>query len=78
MFLKQKSEGHLVEVLSLNDLFSPAHANVVGRLSYGEELGDPETFPKADLVFASGEELPRAWMDAHYRDQELPRLRACG
>ena len=71
MLVKQKSDGHLVEVLSLHDLFNPTHATVVGRLNYGEESGDPEKFPKTDLIFPSGEELPRCWVDAHYRDQEL-------
>ncbi len=71
MFLKQKKAGHLVEVLSLNDLFNPNHKTVVGRLSYGEELQDAEKFSKADLIFPSGEELPRCWLDMHYRDQEL-------
>jgi hypothetical protein len=71
MFLKQKSSGHLVEVLSLNDLFNPKHANLVGRLHYGEEMQDPEKFAKADLAFPSGEELPRCWLDVHYRDQEV-------
>ncbi|MFZ4703957.1 MAG: acetyltransferase [Candidatus Methylumidiphilus sp.] len=71
MFLKQKSEGHLVEVLSLNDLFNPTHASVVGRSHYGEEMGEADKFPKTNLLFPSGEELPRCWVDAHYRDQEL-------
>ncbi len=71
MFLKQKRDGHLVEVLSLNDLFNPIQQSVVGRLSYGEELQDPEKFTKADLIFPSGEGLPRCWLDLHYRDQEL-------
>ena len=35
---------------------------------------DPmEKFAKADLQFPSGEPLPRCWLDAHYRDQELKR-----
>ncbi|MDD5036254.1 MAG: acetyltransferase [Methylococcaceae bacterium] len=71
MFLKQKKEGHLIEVLGLNDLVNPTHKNVVGRLSYGEELQDAEKFAKADLLFPSGEELPRCWLDVHYRDKEL-------
>ncbi len=71
MLVKQKSDGHLVEVLSLNDLFNPHHASVVGRLNYGEEIGDADNFPKTDLIFPSGETLPRCWVDAHYRDQEL-------
>ena len=71
MYLKQKTESHLVEVLSLSDLISPTHATVAGRLHYGEEVGDPDKFAKTSLVFPSGEELPRCWLDAHYRDQEL-------
>ncbi len=67
MFLKQK-KGHLIEVLSLNDLISPTHAEVVGRLHFGEEMQDPEKFTKADLVFPSGEALPQCWLDVHYRD----------
>jgi hypothetical protein len=71
MFLKQRKEAHLVEVLSLGDLINPLHATVVGRLSYGEEIGDPDKFAKADLMFPSGESLPLCWQDVHYRDQEL-------
>jgi hypothetical protein len=71
MYLKQKKDGHLVEVLSLNDLVNPTHKNVVGRLHYGEEMQDPDKFPKTDLIFPSGEELPKCWLDVHYRDTEL-------
>jgi hypothetical protein len=73
MYLKRNTDGHLVEVLSLNDLVNPTHKNVVGRLHYGEEAQDPEKFPKTELVFPSGEELPKCWLDVHYRDQELQR-----
>ena len=74
MFLKQKTAGqHLVEVLSLNDLFNPNHSDLVGRLHYGEEVQNPEMMAKTDLVFPSGEELPRCWLDPHYRDAELRR-----
>jgi len=69
MYLKRKSDGHLIEVLSLNDLFAPTHPTVVGRLHYGEEIQDAEKFPKSDLSFPSGEDLPRCWVDVHYRDQ---------
>jgi hypothetical protein len=71
MYLKLKKDGHLVEVLSLNDLFNPMHSNLVGRLHHGEEMQDPEKFAKTDLIFPSGEELPRCWLDVHYRDKEL-------
>ena len=68
MYLKHEANGKLVEVLSLTDLFNPNHAALVGRFHAGEELQDPEKFAKADLIFPSGEKLPRCWIDVHYRD----------
>ena len=73
MFLQHKTSGKMVEVLSLNDLFNPNHRDLVGRYNAGEELQDPEKFPKSDLIFLSGETLPRCWTDVHYRDDELKR-----
>ncbi len=70
MFLKQRSNGKLVEVLGLRDLFNPLHATLVGRYHAGEELQDPEQFAKSDLAFCSGEDLPKCWTDVHYRDDE--------
>jgi hypothetical protein len=70
MFLKQRKNEKLVEVLSITDLYNPMHEVVVGRAHYGEELQDPEKFAKADLIFPSGEDLPRCWTDVHYRDAE--------
>lgn len=71
MFLKEKSGPHLVEVLSVTDLFDPHKTTLPGRYHYGEEAQDPETFAKAELVFPSGEVLPRCWTDPHYRDDEV-------
>lgn len=73
MFLKEKSSGHLVEVLSMRDLFDPVRATFAGRYNVGEEMPDPQTFQKADMCFPSGEALPRCWLDVHYRDAELKR-----
>ena len=73
MFLKHKSNNDLVEVLTLKDLFDPFCNNLIGRYQHGEEAQDPETFNKADLTFLSGEALPRCWVDAHYREDELQR-----
>lgn len=67
MFLRHRPSGDLVEVLSLADLFDPTRERIPGRFHAGEELQDPETFRKADLLFPSGEALPRCWIDAHYR-----------
>lgn len=73
MFLKDKSNDDLIEVLSLKDLFDPFCSSLVGRYQHGEEPQDPETFSKTALAFPSGEELPRCWLDAHYRDSEVQR-----
>ena len=73
MLLKQKSTGHMVEVLSIIDLINLNRDEVVGRYQEGEELQDPIKIKKTDLIFLSGEELPRCWTDPHYRDDELIR-----
>ena len=70
MFLKERTSGHMVEVLGLRDLFNLYHDEIIGRYQHGEEVGDPEKFKKSELVFLSGEELPRCWTDPEYRDIE--------
>ena len=66
MYLKHKS-GSMVEVLAVSDLFDPSRKLVPGRFHAGEELQDPTDFSKQDLVFPSGEALPRCWLDPGYR-----------
>jgi len=73
MLFNEKATGHMVEVLSVGDLVDLFKDEVVGRYQYGEEVQDPEKFRKSDLVFLSGEPLPRCWTDPHYRDDELIR-----
>jgi hypothetical protein len=31
-------------------------------------MQDPEKFDKAEIEFPSGEDLPRCWLDSHYRE----------
>ena len=73
MLLKEQPSGHMVEVLSLVDLINLNRDEVVGRYQEGEDVQDPRKFNKSDLVFLSGEPLPRCWTDPHYRDDELTR-----
>ena len=68
MYLKDKTNGELVEVLTLRELFDPFQCEVVGRYQQGEEVQDPEKLKKAELLFPSGEVLPRCWIDPHYKD----------
>ena len=73
MFLQEKLNHEMIEILSLNDLFDPFNKTLVGRYQHGEEVQDPEKFAKSNLQFLSGEDLPECWLDAHYRDNELNR-----
>ncbi|HHH47635.1 MAG TPA: acetyltransferase [Gammaproteobacteria bacterium] len=68
MFLKDKASGDLVEILNTNTLVDPCRAEVQGRFHAGEEMQEPREFAKAELMFPSGEPLPRCWIDPHYRD----------
>lgn len=67
MYLKHKSTGDMVEVLDVKSLVDPLRGQFVGRYHAGEELQDPANFPKAELIFPSGEALPRCWVDPNYR-----------
>jgi hypothetical protein len=67
MFLHNKQKDALVEVLDLEDLINPNREEVLGQAQSGEEEQDPEPSLKADLIFPSGESLPRCWVDADYR-----------
>ena len=73
MLLKEKSSGHMVEVANYINLIDLNVDEVIGRYQEGEEVQDPGKFKKLDLVFLSGEDLPRCWSDPHYRDDELTR-----
>jgi len=67
MYLRDTRSGDLVEVTDLSELFDPCLEKVRGRLHAGEELQDVATFAKTDLLFPSGEGLPRCWLDRAYR-----------
>ncbi len=71
MFLKEKNSKHLVEVLSLEELFDPMKPTFKGRLNIGEEMPEADRFEKSKVCFPSGESLPRCWVDVHYRDDEI-------
>jgi hypothetical protein len=68
MYLKNKHNGDLVEILDIRSLTDPFQDRIAGRYHAGEELQDPENFAKPDLLFPSGENLPRCWIDPSYKD----------
>ncbi len=67
MFLKQASTGDLVHVEDILELVDPHRDEITVRMQAGEEQGDPIQMAKKDLVFPSGESLPKCWLDPHYR-----------
>jgi hypothetical protein len=66
MLLQNKQNGHLVEILDIKQLFDPTQKSINGQYQVGQEEQDPEDFQKQTLIFPSGEELPRCWLDANY------------
>lgn len=67
MFLQSKDSETLIEVTDLETLFNPLKGEISGRVQEGEEEQEPKSFSKKNLTFASGEDLPRCWIDANYR-----------
>lgn len=66
MLLQEKKTGNLVEVMDFQSLINPMKNEITIRLQAGEEEQDPEPKLKDKLVFPSGEDLPRCWLDANY------------
>lgn len=69
MILHKKDDNTLVKVLDFQEVISPAHQQVKVRVQNGEEEQEPESVSKQDLIFPSGESLPKCWVDANYRMQ---------
>jgi hypothetical protein len=67
MFLQRKFDEDLIEVLDLEKLFDPFLKKFLGRSHCGEEMQDPQMYSKEEVVFPSGEKLPRCWLDGNYR-----------
>ncbi|MCJ8312480.1 MAG: acetyltransferase [Saccharospirillaceae bacterium] len=67
MFLKNRLNGHMIEIVNVEQLFSLYDSTVTGIDQVGEEAQDPEKYAKADLIFLSDEELPICWVNPEYR-----------
>ncbi len=71
MFVQQKTTKSLIEVLTIQDLYDPFCLEIMGQSHSGEELQDATSYLKSELVFPSGEELPRCWVNPHYRETRV-------
>lgn len=72
LLIKRNEDSSLVEILDLKQLCDPFSASVLGRVHAGEELQDSQFHDKAELIFPSGEALPRCWLDADYQHSLEP------
>lgn len=68
MFLKHIPSNDLVEAMNLHEVFDPFVNIIAARTQAGEDTMDLGDYSKSDLVFPSGEALPRCWCDSHYRE----------
>lgn len=66
MLLKYVAQDSLVEIEDVGELINPVEQEVPGRKQSGQEEQESEKFAKTDLIFPSGESLPRCWTDANY------------
>jgi hypothetical protein len=68
MLLQVKGSDELVKIIDIQELLDPNTDTVHGQDQEGQEEQEPDSFKKENLVFPSGETLPRCWLDANYRD----------
>lgn len=69
MFLQIKDTGDIVKILDVQELIDPNSNTVQAQDQEGQEEQEPDSFEKQNLVFPSGETLPRCWWDANYRQK---------
>jgi hypothetical protein len=69
MLLQDKETGVLVKVLDTDALSNPVESKIQGKVQSGQEEQDAEEMDKQNLVFPSGESLPRCWIDADYQSK---------
>ncbi|NJL09865.1 MAG: acetyltransferase [Calothrix sp. SM1_7_51] len=67
MFLQDQQTDSLIKVLDVEELINPNQETIYGKSQSGEEEQDEESFAKENLIFPSGEALPRCWIDANYK-----------
>ncbi|WP_071191390.1 acetyltransferase [Trichormus sp. NMC-1] len=68
MFLQLKDSHNLVKIVDIQELLDPSSEIVHAKDQEGQEEQETDIYQKEELVFPSGEKLPRCWLDAHYRE----------
>lgn len=72
LLLNHQPSGDPLEIDDLEALFDPGERSVRARNQAGQEEQDARAYPKGELVFPSGESLPRCWSDPEYRLAQTP------
>lgn len=72
MLLQIKDSGELVKIADVQELINPNSDTVKAKEQQGEEEQPTDSYKKETLVFPSGENLPRCWIDANYRNATAP------
>ncbi|WP_414529339.1 acetyltransferase [Nodularia chucula] len=73
MFLQLKDSGDLIKILDFQELIDPNNNIIRAKGQLGEEEQEPDSYSKQNLLFPSGESLPRCWLDANYRHPQLSK-----
>lgn len=66
MLLKSKETGTLIKIQDTESLINPNQHEISGQDQAGQEEQNTTTYSKEELVFPSGESLPRCWLDSNY------------
>jgi hypothetical protein len=67
MFLQIKNTNDLIKIVDFTELIDPNSDSIHAQDQEGQEEQETDIFKKEELVFPSGESLPRCWLDANYR-----------
>jgi hypothetical protein len=70
MFLQIKDSRDLVKIVDVQELLDPTSKIVHAQDQEGQEEQETDIYQKEELVFPSGEKLPRCWLDAKFRERE--------
>jgi hypothetical protein len=67
MLLQLKDSGELVKIVDVQELINPSNDTIRAKEQKGEEEQPLDSYKKENLVFPSGESLPRCWIDSDYK-----------
>jgi hypothetical protein len=59
-----------VKIVDVQELLDPTSEIVHAQDQEGQEEQETDIYQKEELVFPSGEKLPRCWLDAKFRERE--------